>query len=332
MICIFSTAVDYSTTDVLRWLYHLGEKNVIRVNSQDPHPGSQIRLEVCDATFAFQLGQQTFRLSDLTAVWYRKGANWLCDQFFPVTVADHVRFSAYLHHKLQAEEATLCTYLHHLVARQAAVLGSAAKGNLNKLLVLQAARHAGLRTPGFYVTNHREGLQKAFAQTPDLITKALSDGLYFFEEQEAGTGYFSYTEALDPGMTESLPERLSPSLLQQHIAKQYELRVFFLDGTCYAMAILSQTDEGTKTDFRKYNEHKPTRYVPYQLPEEIREKLCNLFRLLELNTGSVDLLVDAQEDYYFLEINPVGQFGMVSGPCHYYLEKQVALYLMHHAT
>jgi ATP-GRASP peptide maturase of grasp-with-spasm system len=332
VICIFSTAVDYSTTDVIRWLHHLGVKEVIRVNSQDPYPGSQVRLEVRDDTFSFQIGQQTFRLPDLEAVWYRKGANWLCDQFFPVTVADHARFTAYLHHKLQAEEATLCSYLHHLVARKGAVLGSATKGNLNKLLVLQMAREAGLHTPGFYVTNHREGVQKAFAQSPALITKALSDGLYFFEEQQAGTGYFTYTEALEPVIAENLPERLSPSFLQQHIAKQYELRVFFLAGTCYAMAILSQADEQTKTDFRKYNEHKPNRFVPYRLPEEISDKICRLFQRLDLNTGSVDLMVDAKGDYYFLEINPVGQFGMVSGPCNYYLEKQVALHLMRHAT
>ncbi|MGV3503486.1 MAG: grasp-with-spasm system ATP-grasp peptide maturase [Adhaeribacter sp.] len=332
MICIFSTAVDYSTTDVIRWLHYLGVKDVIRVNSQDPHPASQLRLDVTDDTFTFQIGGQTFRLRDLEAVWYRKGANWLCDQFFPVTVADHARFTAYLHHKLQAEEATLCTYLHQLVARQADVLGSAAKGNLNKLLVLQAAREAGLRTPGFYVSNHRKGIQRAFAQSPGLITKAMSDGLYFFEEQEVGTGYFSYTEALEPSVAESLPERLSPSFLQQHIAKQYELRVFFLAGTCYAMAIFSQADEQTKTDFRKYNEHKPNRCVPYLLPAGLSDKIASLFRLLDLNTGSADLLVDARGEYYFLEINPVGQFAMVSGPCHYYLEKQVALHLKHHAS
>lgn len=49
---------------------------------------------------------------------------------------------------------------------------------------------------------------------------------------------------------------------------------------------------------------------------------------LNLNTGSIDLIVDTQDNYYFLEINPVGQFGMVSQPCNYYLEKKVAEYLV----
>ena len=45
---------------------------------------------------------------------------------------------------------------------------------------------------------------------------------------------------------------------------------------------------------------------------------------LKLNSGSIDLVYTKDEDYYFLEVNPVGQFAMVSEPCNYYLEKIVA--------
>jgi ATP-GRASP peptide maturase of grasp-with-spasm system len=331
VICIFSTAVDCSTTDVIRWLHHLGINEVIRVNSQEATPANQVRIDLSEDTFSFQLNQQTIHLHDIDAVWYRKGGNWLCDRFYPVTVADHSRFTAYFNHKLKSEEATLAAYLHHLIENTVPVLGTAGKGNLNKLLVLQAAREAGLRIPRFYVTNHREGIQRVLDQSPGLITKAMSDGLYFFEESETRTGYFSYTEKLSPEVTADLPALLSPSFLQDNIAKKFEVRVFFLAGRCYSMAILSQADEQTKTDFRKYNEKKPNRYVPFMLPREIEAKIGPLFRHLGLNTGSVDLLVDQQDDFYFLEINPVGQFGMVSRPCNYYLEKTLALTLIDHA-
>src|SRR5688500_5360277 len=97
------------------------------------------------------------------------------------------------------------------------------------------------------------------------------------------------------------------------------------------MAIFSQSDEQTKTDFRKYNEKKPNRYVPFKLPDEIDQKIKLLFKKIDLNTGSVDLIVDKDDNYFFLEINPVGQFGMVSDPCNYFLEKNVALKLIEHA-
>jgi glutathione synthase/RimK-type ligase-like ATP-grasp enzyme len=97
------------------------------------------------------------------------------------------------------------------------------------------------------------------------------------------------------------------------------------------MAILSQADEQTKIDFRRYNEKKPNRFVPFKLPAEIDQKIRLLFKKIGLNTGSVDMIVDQQDNYYFLEINPVGQFGMVSQPCNYFLEKQVALHLIQYA-
>jgi len=43
-----------------------------------------------------------------------------------------------------------------------------------------------------------------------------------------------------------------------------------------------------------------------------------------LNSGSIDILVTPNNEYVFLEVNPVGQFGMVSQPCNYYLEKRIA--------
>ena len=44
---------------------------------------------------------------------------------------------------------------------------------------------------------------------------------------------------------------------------------------------------------------------------------------LKLSTGSIDLVVDINDVYYFLEVNPVGQFGMVSSPCNYNIEKKL---------
>ena len=45
---------------------------------------------------------------------------------------------------------------------------------------------------------------------------------------------------------------------------------------------------------------------------------------VELETGSIDMILTKDGKYVFLEINPVGQFGMVSYPCNYFLEKAIA--------
>jgi D-alanine-D-alanine ligase-like ATP-grasp enzyme len=46
---------------------------------------------------------------------------------------------------------------------------------------------------------------------------------------------------------------------------------------------------------------------------------------LKLNTGSIDMIYTNDSKFIFLEVNPVGQFGMVSKPCNYNLEKKIAL-------
>jgi ATP-GRASP peptide maturase of grasp-with-spasm system len=329
LICIFSNSGDYSTSDVVSWLHYLGKKEVIRINYDDVNSDDSIQIDVCGNNFSFQVAGQVVYLKDIEAVWYRKGKNWLCDDlFYPVTVNNHYKFTGYLKNKLKNEETKLSQYLHYIIEKNVPVLGTAVKSELNKLIILNIAKRVNLLVPQFYITNTKESMQEITSQSSDLITKSLSDGLFLFEKTEANTGYFSYTEIVDKEKVNTLPTRFSPSFLQENIRKKFELRIFFIDNTCYAMAIFSQTDEKTKIDFRKYNEEKPNRYVPFKLPEEIDKKIKALFQILNLNTGSVDMIVDEKYDFYFLEINPVGQFGMVSQPCNYYLEKLIANYLI----
>lgn len=71
------------------------------------------------------------------------------------------------------------------------------------------------------------------------------------------------------------------------------------------------------------------RFVPYCLELSVEEKLISLMRYLGLNTGSIDFIATKENKIVFLEINPGGQFGgMVSKPCNYFLEKEVADYLL----
>jgi glutathione synthase/RimK-type ligase-like ATP-grasp enzyme len=94
------------------------------------------------------------------------------------------------------------------------------------------------------------------------------------------------------------------------------------------MAIFSQDDPQTKVDFRKYNTRKPNRVCPYKLPNELGSKINSFMNRSGLETGSLDFVYTSDNKYIFLEVNPVGQFGMVSGPCNYYLEKKIANHLI----
>jgi hypothetical protein len=90
------------------------------------------------------------------------------------------------------------------------------------------------------------------------------------------------------------------------------------------MAIFSQSDEQTSVDFRRYQYRRPNRTVPYQIQDALEFKLTTLMDRLGLETGSLDLVKTVDGRTVFLEVNPVGQFGMVSHPCNYHLERAVA--------
>jgi ATP-GRASP peptide maturase of grasp-with-spasm system len=162
------------------------------------------------------------------------------------------------------------------------------------------------------------------------VTKAISDGLYLFDDTVGSRGFYSYTERVSRESLEDLPSPVSPSMVQEEIRKRFDVRVFYLEGRMWAMAIFSQSDERTQVDFRKYNDLRPNRTVPYRLPQQVEARLDQLFRELDLNTGSADLVLDECGEHVFLEINPVGQFGMVSEPCNHYLEREVARSLVDH--
>ena len=87
---------------------------------------------------------------------------------------------------------------------------------------------------------------------------------------------------------------------------------------------MSQKSPQTSTDFRLYDYKNPNRKFPFRLPTTIEDKIKNLMSKMTLESGSLDLVLDTSGEYYFLEINPIGQFGMTSYPCNYYLEKRVA--------
>jgi ATP-GRASP peptide maturase of grasp-with-spasm system len=326
LICIFSISTDTSTAHVMKWLYYLGIKDVIRINADADDGNPRVKLSLHNNDFEFQHKGQWVALKDISVVWYRKGRRWLCNQYFDIAIPGAPELTQYLKTQVMAEEYRLSEYIHFLIEHSSTVLGTASRIDLNKMRVLFEAQKAGLKVPDFYLANTKEKIEEVVKDNPSCITKAISETLSFYDKDN-NISYQSYTEPVTNDIIAALPDTFSPSFVQQYIDKKFELRVFYLDGDCYTMAIMSQSDEQTRVDFRKYNLNKPNRFVPYLLPTGVEKKLKRLFKHLNINTGSADLVVSHKDEYYFLEINPVGQFGMVSIPCNYGLEKAVALFL-----
>ena len=204
-------------------------------------------------------------------------------------------------------------------------LGSFENINYNKIKILSIARLIGFSTPATIIVNKKRDLIEFNKLYPHLITKCASDAeMYSIDNIR----FAMYTSTLSTVFINDLPEYFFPSLVQEQIDKDFELRVFYLDGICYSMAIFSQVDTQTSIDYRNYNLNNPNRTVPFNLPSSINEKINKLMTLLKFNTGSLDFIVSKEGVFYFLEVNPVGQFNNLSVSCNYQLEKKIAQWLI----
>lgn len=326
MILLLSRQDDGSTRDVAEWLYAM-HKKFIRINADD----RKNRLMSCDIEndqFSIKINSKpyTFSAKEIKSVWHRR-SGFAKDSLMPVENKPEIIFheaSPFARKHLREEATEIFEYIYDVLETNTGIrnIGSPSHNAVNKLIVLKMAKSCGLQVPQSYIISEKKELSILLRKEKNLVTKAIGNGVYRFTEEY---GYYSYTEKITKQFVNALPETFFPSLVQKEIDKKYELRIFYLEGKFYSMAIFSQESAATTIDNRKnYAAQFMPRRVPHLLPKIIEKRLSLLMRKLKLNTGSIDMLVAKSNEYYFLEVNPIGQFGMVSQPCNYYLEKKIA--------
>ncbi|KXB78938.1 hypothetical protein HMPREF3034_02254 [Prevotella sp. DNF00663] len=330
MILILGRTDDASTHEVGKWLKYLGKEYIVIHGNVNDNNVKFISCDLNHNQIIVSINSQYINLADVTSVWNRRdgfskvglGIDFSIKHKLLPTENNNV----YIKSVVNEEAKFLINYIHSFFAlSEIKQLGLSESNVVNKLEVLSIAQKIGLLIPDTYVLTQKKDLQNLLNTNKNdfYITKPISQGgVYYFSEK---ANYYSYVERIQPSFFNRIPEQFYPSLFQKEIKKKYELRCFILNEEVYSMAILSQKINETVTDYRKpICSHKKMRMVPYTLPQDIENKLFLLFKKLDLNTGSVDIIVDENNSYYFLEINPVGQFAMTSYPCNYYLERKIA--------
>lgn len=327
MILILSSEVDISTTEVQFWM-RCFDMDFLRISDEDGillkclelsnEDNNALILVVSNGNEKFEL-----YLNEINGYWYRRGEFTLISEPFHST-EDINRITISKLNKIQLDEnSRILDYMNFkLLTGQS--INSFNDNYLNKLNLLSIAKDFGLLIPPTIVTTQKDVLSEFFTKHREIITKSLWNGINF----ELGDLSYSLPTMLFDflGLNENIPNSFAATLFQKNIQKRYELRIFYLDGVFYSSCIFSQRDPQTKIDFRIYNHENPNRVVPYNLPESVKRKLHRLMEYLMLKSGSIDMICSLDGQYYFLEINPIGQFKQVSMPCNYYLEREIAMY------
>jgi hypothetical protein len=99
---------------------------------------------------------------------------------------------------------------------------------------------------------------------------------------------------------------LSPTQLQEYVEKAFELRITVIGEKVFAVKIDSQVNEETKIDWRLHTKMNP--HSIFELPSKIEKFCVDFLKEQGLVYGAMDFIVTPQDDYYFLENNPFGQY------------------------
>lgn len=328
MILILGRKDDYSSYNVAEWLHFFGVNyRIFNTDSSEPLFIESYNPQAHE--LIIKQGCTMINLYDVKAVWNRRhgfNAKSLTDQYISRNSIFFPEKKRKTHYTQTFEESkSILEFIHYFIEKNSIVsIGSYFSNDVNKLIVLDKAMNVGFDIPKTYLLSRKNLLFKIVNTEENIITKPCTQGIYV-PYLSTKYQYYNYVNRLSIDFIKNLPDTFYPSLFQYEEKKDYELRVFYLYGECYSMAIFSQDNEMAKIDFRMNQDWiRPLKHVPYNLPVFVKKKIKILMNLLKLNTGSLDFIVNTKGEYIFLEVNPCGQFNMTSIPCNYYLEKKIA--------
>lgn len=193
--------------------------------------------------------------------------------------------------------------------------------NVNKINVLRKAKSLNLNVPDYIITNSKKKLINFKGTYNKIITKAIGNFQPTYTKERNIVNPI-YTKTVSEELINQLPENFALSFFQKMILKSREYRILYFMGLFFSVELLSQENEHTLIDSRAQNAKKENlRLINTEVSMDIKKKLKNLMDDLDLNIGCIDLLKGVDGQFYFLEVNPVGQIAGYSTRANLNFEK-----------
>lgn len=178
----------------------------------------------------------------------------------------------------------------------------------NKLYQLKIASDIGFRTPKTIITNNPDDLLFFYESCDgNIINKPLRRGRLEYSD---GIRLIYSNRVTREQIDKRYFVKYSPTFFQEYIPKEFELRITVIGKEVFPVAIHSQEDTLTIDDWRRDQAGK-LKYSKYNLPVDIENYCCELLKSFDLQFGAIDMIVTPEGRYYFLEINPNGQWAWI---------------------
>lgn len=135
------------------------------------------------------------------------------------------------------------------------------------------------------------------------IVKSLDTALFY--DMENNKEMFTYSNVVSGSELNEYDLTSAPIFIQEFLNPKIDCRVTYVQGKLFPVKIL-QNGKGLYGDWRMRKEE--LEYIPFQLPTYVENAIHKLMKKLELNFGGIDLAIVSGE-YYFIEVNPTGEWG-----------------------
>ena len=134
------------------------------------------------------------------------------------------------------------------------------------------------------------------------IVKSLDTALFYEKDKEM----FTYANILSGEDLLNSEIQYAPIIIQECLENKTDIRVTMIGAELFTVSILKNGKQ-IKGDWRR-TDAKDLEYKKILLPTSIETKIKKLMDELSLEFGGIDLaLVDGK--YYFIEVNPTGEWG-----------------------
>lgn len=181
----------------------------------------------------------------------------------------------------------------------------------NKVVQLSLARKVGFNTPKTIITNSADKVRSFFGgEDEKIIVKAMYSPLIEEPEQD----YFIFTNSLELEDLVDCEVAICPSIFQERLYPKRDFRVTVIAEKVLAVEVKINESEVCDVDWRKLK--SSIHYEKTALPPDISDLCVKYVSESGLSFGAIDL-VEYCGVYYFLEINPSGEWG--------WLQKQIGL-------
>ena len=183
----------------------------------------------------------------------------------------------------------------------------------NKTFQFLYAKANNIAVPESYIGNSNN-MAIEFLNDKSII-KPLTTGKVVLE---------SRTEIYQTNYIKEISENiaLTPVYIQKYVNKKYEVRMTYIDGTFFTIRI----DSEDKLDWRK--NYAGLKYSIIECPEDIANICVKMLKDFKLKYGAFDFIVDENEQWIFLEVNPNGQWQWLEEKIGIPISKKIVDYLI----